>query len=179
MDGVLNHLTAAAPIYLAGPTDRSSVTVEGIVSYPIAKSSALLLRRDPGGSAMERILDYLVAPSTPLRIGDGRSNREGRSVRISSKRSGCPYGISARNRASGGVCTLASKIHGGQREHAPARACRCPLGIEFVSVRFRGSGPTSSRLASHLPTWPTTRPTEPVVSSVRPGEIVIKCSDIW
>jgi len=41
------------------------------VFFGLSGIGALLLRRDPGGSAMERILDYLVALSQPLRV-DGQ-----------------------------------------------------------------------------------------------------------
>lgn len=40
------------------------------VFFGLTGLGALLLRRDPGGSAMERILDYLVALSTPRRTDD-------------------------------------------------------------------------------------------------------------
>lgn len=41
------------------------------VFFGLSGIGALLLRCDPGGGAMERILDYLVALSTPLRV-DGQ-----------------------------------------------------------------------------------------------------------
>ena len=41
------------------------------VFFGLSGIGALLLRRDPGGGAMERVLDYLVALSTPLRV-DGQ-----------------------------------------------------------------------------------------------------------
>lgn len=39
------------------------------VFFGLSGLGALLLRRDPGGSAMQRVLDYLVALTRPLQIG--------------------------------------------------------------------------------------------------------------
>lgn len=56
----------------AGMTRISAGELPGFREYDVffglSGIGALLLRRDPGGSAMERVLDYLVALSRPLRF---------------------------------------------------------------------------------------------------------------
>ncbi|MGH3929432.1 MAG: lanthionine synthetase C family protein [Pseudonocardiaceae bacterium] len=63
----LAHRRAGAAMARIGAGELAGFR-EYDVFFGLSGIGALVLRRDPGGSAMERILDYLVALSQPLRV---------------------------------------------------------------------------------------------------------------
>ena len=73
LTGADRHLAALACARAAAGTDRILAGRPGgfqewDVFFGLAGLGALLLRRSPGGTAMERVLQYLVALTRPLRV---------------------------------------------------------------------------------------------------------------